>query len=354
MRFDSLMVWDHIQDFFPRALWNEEFTWVASKLSSPHQFYDYRTLLGYIAGRAGQMRIGVGVTEAIRQHPVSIAQAAITLSHLTKRAPIIGIGAGERMNTEPYGMRETKKVGRLEETLQIIRTCFTSDGPFHFDGQHYQMRDAVMDLTPPPGRTPQIWLAAHGPRMLRMTGQYADGWYPELSNPSVYAEKWQTIRQAAIDAGRNPDTITPSNQLFLVISPSEEEALPLLTSPLGKYMSLITPAANWAAVGAEHPLGPDFGGYADVLPESFTREELDDAMQRVPLEVTAQLAVWGTPEQVTARMREFGAAGMRHATVILGSALKSEKAALYSLRAMWKIKRALRKVEGRQALPEAA
>ena len=26
-----------------------------------------------------------------------------------------------------------------------------------------------MDLEPPPGRTPEIWIAAHGPRMLHLT-----------------------------------------------------------------------------------------------------------------------------------------------------------------------------------------
>ena len=40
-------------------------------------------------GRAGQP--GVGVTELIRRHPVVIGEAMMTLSHLTKRAPILGV-----------------------------------------------------------------------------------------------------------------------------------------------------------------------------------------------------------------------------------------------------------------------
>ena len=48
---------------------------------------------------AGRMRIGVAVTEMLRRHPVMVAQAALTLSELTKRPLILGVGAGERLNT---------------------------------------------------------------------------------------------------------------------------------------------------------------------------------------------------------------------------------------------------------------
>lgn len=61
-------------------------------------------MLGHLASRAGRLRLGVGVTEAVRRNPVVLAQAMITLAHLTKRAPILGLGSGERENTVPYGL----------------------------------------------------------------------------------------------------------------------------------------------------------------------------------------------------------------------------------------------------------
>lgn len=342
MRLDTVMLWDHVQDFFPQALWNTDLTWRAKQLPSPHSYYDYRTLLGYLAPRAGRTRVGVGVTEVVRQHPVAVAQAAMTLAHMTKRAPILGIGSGERMNTEPYGLKLEKPVGRLEEALQIIRQCFTSQGTFDFQGEHFMLQDAVIDLAPPPGRTPEIWIGAHGPRMLRLTGQYADGWYPTEALPEVYARNLATIRQAARDNGRDPDAITPSNQVSVVVAKTEREALRILDSTAGRYLNLAMPARAWEALGAQHPLGANFGGWIDILPESYTKEQLDAAIAQVPLEVTRAIAVHGTPEQVTARLREFGEAGMRHAVLALGSAFDSQRAALYSLRALWKIRRALR------------
>src|SRR5689334_11681969 len=103
MRLDSIMLIDHFQNLFPSVIWDRELTWLAAERTSPHEFFDYQVLFGYLALRAGNMRLGVGVTEPIRRHPILLAQAAMTLSHLTKRAPILGIGAGERMNIDPYG-----------------------------------------------------------------------------------------------------------------------------------------------------------------------------------------------------------------------------------------------------------
>jgi phthiodiolone/phenolphthiodiolone dimycocerosates ketoreductase len=134
---DAVVVWDHLQDFYPSALWDEAFGLYAGEHASPHTWFDYQTLLGYLAGRAGGLRLGVGVTEPFRRHPIVLAQAAVTLAHLSPRAPILGIGAGERENTEPYGLPFERPVGRLEEALQIIRLAFTAQGPFDFRGTHY-------------------------------------------------------------------------------------------------------------------------------------------------------------------------------------------------------------------------
>ncbi len=114
MRLQSLMVIDHFQNIFPDVIWDRDLTWLAAQRPTSHEFFDYQVVFGCLASRAGRMRLGVGVTEPIRRHPVLIAQAMMTLSHLTKRAPILGIGAGERMNIDPYGLDSSEPVTRLE------------------------------------------------------------------------------------------------------------------------------------------------------------------------------------------------------------------------------------------------
>ncbi len=305
-RLDSLFVYDHFQDAYPTALWDRDFTWFARLVPSPHAVFEYQTLLGSLAAHAGGMQLGVAVTKPIGRHPVLIAQAAMTLAHLTKRAPILGIGTGERMNVEPYGLPGTHAVDRLEEALQIIRRCFTSQGPIDFAGKHFRLERAVMDLEPPPGRTPQIWIAAHGPRTLALTGRYGDGWAPAtgaVSSPEDYRSKLAQIHDAARDAGRDPEAITPALFAYMAIAPTERKIGALLKSRLLRYYALLLLSADRRReVGADHPFGAQCRGVVDIVPENYDRATLEDAIAAVPAEVIRNGFVVGTPEQVIARL----------------------------------------------------
>jgi phthiodiolone/phenolphthiodiolone dimycocerosates ketoreductase len=343
MRFDAFMLWDHFQDIFPSALWERGFTWLAGENASPHEFFDYQTFLGYLAARAGRVRLGVAVTDPIRRHPAVIAQAMLTLAYLAKRAPILGIGAGERMHIDPYGLDFSGPVGRLEEALQVIRLCFASSDPVSFEGKHFRLDHAVMGLRPPRGRTPEIWVGALGPRMLRLTGRYGDGWYPlGMLTPDEYAASLEVVRAAAREAGRDPDAIMPSLQPYVIVARTEKEARRLMDEKVIRFFGLLVPAEHWRRLGYTHPFGDDFRGILEFLPERHARQELEDAIAKVPTELAEVGLISGTPAQVAARLREYGEAGMRHVVPQLMSAAVSRKDAYYGLWALRSIARSLR------------
>jgi phthiodiolone/phenolphthiodiolone dimycocerosates ketoreductase len=342
--FDVAWTVDHFQGFYPTVLWDRDLSWAANPDGTPHAYFDYQTLLGHLASRAGKLRLAVGVTEPIRRHPMLIAQAFLTLSHLTQRAPILGIGAGERENIEPYGLSFERPVARLEDALAVIRGAFAAHGPFTHHGPFYRFDDALMDLRPASGRRPEIWIAAHGPRMLRLTGEYGDGWYPTLPmGPADYEGKLRTIRAAAAAAGRKPEGITPGWQAFVVIGRTERSARAMLATRAIRFSALLTDAAMWRRVGAVHPLGNDYRGMVDFIPERYTRAELDAAIEAVPVEALAEVALWGTPAQLKAGLGEFREAGLRHLVIQPASALISKTDAVYSLAAMVRIARYLKR-----------
>jgi phthiodiolone/phenolphthiodiolone dimycocerosates ketoreductase len=341
-QLDSVFIWDHFQDFFPSAVWDEEFTWLAAGGDSPHQWFEFQTLLGYLAARHPDLRLGVGVTESFRRHPMVIAQAALTLAHLSRRAPILGVGAGEQLGTEPYGMSFQYEVSRLDEALQIIRRCFDTNGPIDFKGEHFTLKGAVLDLPVPEGRKPEVWVAAHGPRMLRLTGQYGDGWYPvAVGSPDDYAARLEVIRSAARDAGRDPDAITPALHTPVVVAPTEAEARAMLDHRAIRFFGLIYPDAVWQLFGLQHPLGQGFRGFIDLLPETYDRQTVEAAIDQVP-DAMLEASFWGTPDQVVAKLRAFGDAGLRHVVPLVASALVSQEAAAYSMDAMAGIAQQLR------------
>ncbi len=342
---DSLVVPDHWQDFIPQVLWEPSVTWRARHTNSPHDLREAFTVLGALARSAGRVRIGVAVTEMLRRHPVMVAQAALTLSELTKRPPILGVGAGEGLNTEPYGVAVQKPVGRFEEALQVIRLCFETSGAFDFEGKHFQLNGAVMDLAPSNSRTPEIWIAAHGPRMLRLVGRYGDGWIPvqPMHGPAEYELGWRTIRTAARAANRRVESITPSLFASVAMAPTAAQVEKLLRSTLMRYWALMgTSAKQWAEFGSDHPLGPDFGGYGQLIPETLDRGEIDAAIARVPPELVRARLMSGTPRQVEATIRDFADAGLRHIVLAPVSALVTNRYQTYAFGAIPRLVRALR------------
>jgi phthiodiolone/phenolphthiodiolone dimycocerosates ketoreductase len=229
---ESVWLVDHFSGFFPRSVWSPEFTWMAGNRGSTDAFFDWQVMAGGLAGRVGRMRIGIGVTEAVRRHPVVLAQAALTLGHLTKRAPILGIGSGEAENIVPYGLSFRRPVSRLEEALQVIRLCFAATGPIEFDGEFFSLDGALFDLRPAEAGPPSIWVAAHGPRMLDLTGRYGDGWYPAVPmSPDAYSLALERVKAAAFDVGRDPGRIVGSMQAFYLVGRNDADIARQLAHP---------------------------------------------------------------------------------------------------------------------------
>jgi phthiodiolone/phenolphthiodiolone dimycocerosates ketoreductase len=234
-------------------------------------------------------------------------------------------------------------VARLEDALVVIRKAFASAGPFSHAGSFYQFDDALMDLRAPTGRTPEIWIAAHGPRMLRLTGEHGDGWYPTLPmTPADYEAKLRTIRGAARNVERDAAGITPGWQAFIVVGRTESAARKMLGSRAVRFTALLGDAAMWRRFGVDHPFGDGYRGMVDFVPERHSRAELDAAIAAVPVDALADVVLWGTVDQLKAKLSDYRDAGLRHLVAQPASALISKRDALYSLAAVARIGRFLK------------
>ena len=116
----------------------------------------------------------------------------------------------------------------------------------------------------------------------------------------------------------------------------------MLDTKVIRAFGLMAPADLWRQAGVAHPFGEHFNPLVDFVPDRYDRQTMDDAIAAVPDEiVTEGPLLWGTAEQVVAKLRLFRAAGLRHVVLAPVSGLVSKRAALYGLRATGKIARAL-------------
>lgn len=157
--FESVLTSDHFMPWFDRgAQGGSAWTWMAA-----------------CAASTKKMRVGTGVTAPDRYHPAMIAQAFATLDELYPGRVMLGLGAGEAMNSTPLGFDfpvPGQREERLKETLEIV-TGLWKGGFQDYHGFFYRLFNAKL-YTTPKHKIP-IFVAAGGKRSADLAGTYGDG-----------------------------------------------------------------------------------------------------------------------------------------------------------------------------------
>ena len=311
--FDVIWWPDHLMGWHPQSLWTTEHAPLAAALPNPHMYFDPSAAITAAATVTSTIRLGVAVTEPVRNHPAQLARAWLTLDHLTSGRAILALGAGEGENITPYGLDFDRPATRLEDAIRVIRLLWEHDEPVDYDGPVYHLRDAVIGMGPhAPGRFPPIWVAAHGPRLCRVTGELADGWLPTLLDLDDYEQKWSIVRHAASSAGRDPDDLTAGMWAFTVVAEDHEAAHAIVDHPMVKAFALALPDSFYAKRGATHPLGEGTHGFLEYVPSRLSESEALRAIGAIPSEVAHDAILHGSPDDIAAKIGRYAAVGLRH------------------------------------------
>jgi probable F420-dependent oxidoreductase len=200
--------------------------------------WDPMTALAGLAAATERIKIGSLVYDVDYRHPVIFAKAAATLQVMSRGRHEFGIGAGW-METDyveaglPYD-RPGIRISRLEEALEIITSMWSNERT-SFEGKYYSTNEIAQatelhGISPPP-----ILIGGGGPRMLRLAGRYAEivGINPKLvegkvtaqtpadSSPDRIRQKIHWVREGAVAAGRDPNSIE-FNSLSFVTAISDD------------------------------------------------------------------------------------------------------------------------------------
>jgi phthiodiolone/phenolphthiodiolone dimycocerosates ketoreductase len=345
---DSFWVGDHQNSMFPRSIATPGYVGATKVVPKVDAQLEPWTMLGYLASRNrfGRLRLGIGVTDASRRHPAVTAQAAATLQLITRGRAILGVGVGQREGNEPYGVDWTKPVARFEEAIATIRALWNSGGELvSRESPYFPLRNAVFDLPPYRGKRPEIWIAARGPRMLRATGRYADGWFPALVSPKDYASGLEAVQTVASDSGRDPSSITPALLFNVVTGRSRDDVEETLSSDAAKTIALNVPGQMWADHGLQHPLGQDFAGAQDLVPQTLDEQTVLSYIKDVPVSLLKDALLTGTPDEVIDQAAQWRDHGVRYLVVSTLSFLQpSLRKGITSSPPFFKVLRGLKKL----------
>jgi phthiodiolone/phenolphthiodiolone dimycocerosates ketoreductase len=328
---DDIWLGDHAKSMFPRAAWGPAMSPMARFQPSLDAYLDPTVTIARTVGRFGP-RMGTAVTDPLRRTPADLARAWMSLHHLSGGRVVLGIGAGERENTEPIGLTLDAPVRRLEDAIVSIRAAWASSGePLTRSSKFLQWNNAVFALPKRRGTTPPIWVAAQGPRACRVAGRHGDGWiFMATSGFDAWLASTEQVVAAAEAAGRSPESLVRSVIVNPLLARNQRAAEAMARQPMVQAAAMMYPGKVWAAAGAAHPLGPDFAGVSELDPVELSADRLAAHGRQITPELIRKLFMVGTAEEVLSAVRRYVDHGVNHFIIYsYAYALKPSVAAGY-------------------------
>jgi F420-dependent oxidoreductase-like protein len=167
---------------------------------------DAPSLLGYLAARTRTMLLGSAAIQVGTRSPVTIAQTAMTLAHLSGGRFLLGLGvSGPQVIEGLHGIPFAHPLARMRETVQIVRSVFAGE-KVSFSGSQYRIplpggEGRPMRVSLQPVSVP-VYLATLSPKMLELTGEIADGWLGTSFVPEGAAAYFAYLDAGLARAGR--------------------------------------------------------------------------------------------------------------------------------------------------------
>lgn len=271
------------------------------------------SMLAAISMETENVLLGTCVSDPHRYHPAVLAQKIATVDQLSNGRVILGLGAGEAMNLEPFGIEWKRPVTKLVEAVNIVRRLWAGEIVNH-EGTFWKLKDAFLQIKPVREKIP-IYFGANSPRTLALTGEMADGWLSIPLSPALYEKRLEIVKKGAQKAGRSIDDIDTGIYLYTSVTEDPEEAY----RQLDMIKSQVIPAPQLlleAGYDAEIP--------EELLPLSYFKALADpewvqkflDFSNFIPREAVIDFSIAGTIDQCIEKIEQYVKAGVRHFLLI--------------------------------------
>jgi alkanesulfonate monooxygenase SsuD/methylene tetrahydromethanopterin reductase-like flavin-dependent oxidoreductase (luciferase family) len=194
--FDTLWVADHLQRE------------VAGR--PPFGFWECWTILAAAAEATDRISLGPFVANTAFRNPGLLAHMAATLDEVSGGRLILGLGAGvpaTDASWTAFGFEQDHHVARHAEAVEIVARLLR-EPPLTHDGSFYRTLRADVLPRGPRDRIP-IWVAARGPRTMRIAARWADAVNVNVALAGP-ADAASIVRDAAASSeavGRDPATL---------------------------------------------------------------------------------------------------------------------------------------------------
>ena len=284
--------------------------WVAEAWGS-----DAPSPLGFLAARTERMLLGSGVIQVGTRTPAAIAQTALTLAMMSGGRFLLGLGSsGPQVIEGLHGVTFDHPLGRMRETVAVIRQVLAGE-KVRYAGRHVTVprpgEARPMRVSVEPDPTIPIYLATLSPRMLRLTGEIADGWLGTSFVPEGAATSLEPLAAGAAGAGRTLADLDLCQGAEVAFAEDPDELAAMLDARrAGLAFSLGGMGSASRNFYHNAYARQGFADVADRVRALWLEGRRDEAARTVPREMVAATTLLGTEGGVRERLATWRDAGV--------------------------------------------
>jgi 5,10-methylenetetrahydromethanopterin reductase len=315
MRFSYAMLPDYSLEESLRAIeLADELGFYAVYAADETWHKDLWLLFAAAAARTSRVRMGPSVSSVTLREPTLIAQAAATLDELTGGRAEVVLSSGNFGLLAQYKMdwKQMKPLSRTIEGVKVVRTLL-DDGAITFDGEFFQYDGLFTFARPVQEHVPVKMGAMRGPRSFEAAAEFSDGCHQALSySREAYDYAAEHFRAGAEKAGKDWTTLDFGAWVVLAVGRDSAAAKEAARSMVGIYASSM-PAEQLQ----RHGVDPD---QLKPIIDAIAGGDLARGIELTTPELTDKLSFAGTPEEVTAKIKEIEPAGVNHVIAAINDA----------------------------------
>jgi probable F420-dependent oxidoreductase len=276
---------------------------------------DFPSILGAVSQVTERIPLGLAVTPMNVRHPMVLASTGQTLQALSNGRFRMGFGKSADWRWQGYGIAEPKIAG-MRDVASLLRRLWTGEA-ISYDGPagNFPMikLPVILPIAPPP-----LYLAAVGPKTLRMAGAVYDGviLHPFLSVEAV-ANSARIVREGAVEAGRDPASIRIVAAVVSAPDLDEQGTRLAIHSRGAGYFHVNGLGDQLVAINGWDPA--DLAAYRNdpralaagskAIDKALSRQELIDLTDAMPAHWIPSTSAMGSSADVAATLRKYIAAG---------------------------------------------
>jgi alkanesulfonate monooxygenase SsuD/methylene tetrahydromethanopterin reductase-like flavin-dependent oxidoreductase (luciferase family) len=246
--------------------------------------------------------LATGIVNVFSRTPAALAQATATLDAHSDGRAILGLGVAHPGVVEGFhGASFERPLRRLHEYVELVRRYLRGDAS-SFEGEFFSpARTSFWEAFEPVRADVPIYNAALGPGNVRLTGQVADGWLPNLFPMDGFEAALGWLETGAERAGRSVDDLDVAMYVLTVPDEDPDAARRRAAEHIAYYIRDIPGYYDRPAEEA---------GFADEVAAVKDADSTPEGAAKISDAFVDTLAVAGTPDACRARIDELREAGV--------------------------------------------